>query len=381
MIKYKVVSGDTLSKIALHYYGDSKLYKLLASANGIKNPDLIKIGDTISILDHLYEKDKTSKDGGAALLLLNLFQCLIQEPRCSVALNKNEFLFCGTGKDETIQATGDPIGGLYSWEISDTTIASLSENGDSVVITPLKVGKTDVVVTYKLGNVSNTHKAEIKVCTCTPGRKYANAMTEKAGVVGIKAKIKTRHGKIAGEEMKCKKVAAYYVTYANISGNLNNKLVWAQSGFGRERQAGSAVIKAYRYAEMMGKSYKVKYDNANAPGDNSDHIYECVLDGKKGQWTYYQDGKKWQVFADAGWKNLTGESAQWTGEIYNAEDDMSGTSSAKCEISECQIKLQGKEYESPKLTADEVNSGDAAEWGAERISEDALNIWDANPLW
>jgi nucleoid-associated protein YgaU len=41
-----VVRGDTLSKIAEHYYGDGALYPKIFEANRdlIKNPDLIQIG-------------------------------------------------------------------------------------------------------------------------------------------------------------------------------------------------------------------------------------------------------------------------------------------------------------------------------------------------
>ncbi|MFN0085432.1 MAG: LysM peptidoglycan-binding domain-containing protein [Blastocatellia bacterium] len=48
-MSYKVVSGDTLSKIAKRFYGDATHYKQIASANGIDNPDLIKVGQEIKL--------------------------------------------------------------------------------------------------------------------------------------------------------------------------------------------------------------------------------------------------------------------------------------------------------------------------------------------
>jgi hypothetical protein len=379
MIRHNVVSGDTLSHIASYYYGNSALYPLLARANDIQNPDLICVGDTLNIPNRLYEKGKSN--GSNSILVLRFHPCVIQEPTCSLQLDKSELSFCQTAANETIQATGSPFGGAYSWEIADPSVASVADNGDTAIIAPLKVGKTDVTVTYKRGDLSAIKKAVVMVCTCTPGRKYAYAKKEMTGLIGVKAKIKTRRGKVAGEAMKCSKAEAYYVAYANISGTLNGQLAWAQTGFGRERNAGSSDIKTYRYAEMNGNVYKVKYDNANAPLDRSELVYECVLDKNNGTWTFYQQGVKWQVFADAGWKNLTGDSVQWTGEIYNKEDDMAGTAAEKCTFSECQIKLAGKEYASPNLTDGDVSSDDAAEWGAERNSGNAISIWDVNPLW
>jgi nucleoid-associated protein YgaU len=48
-LTYKVVSGDTLSKIAKRFYGDANQYHQIASANGIDNPDLIKVGQELKL--------------------------------------------------------------------------------------------------------------------------------------------------------------------------------------------------------------------------------------------------------------------------------------------------------------------------------------------
>lgn len=48
---YTVVSGDTLSGIALRFYGDAFLYQKLADYNKIKNPNLIYPGDIIELPD------------------------------------------------------------------------------------------------------------------------------------------------------------------------------------------------------------------------------------------------------------------------------------------------------------------------------------------
>lgn len=50
---YTVVAGDNLSKIAKHFYGDANKWKKIFEANRdiIKNPDLIKPGQTLKIPD------------------------------------------------------------------------------------------------------------------------------------------------------------------------------------------------------------------------------------------------------------------------------------------------------------------------------------------
>ena len=49
---YTVVKGDTLGKIAQHFYGNAGDYKKIVTANpSIKNPDLIHPGDVFVIPD------------------------------------------------------------------------------------------------------------------------------------------------------------------------------------------------------------------------------------------------------------------------------------------------------------------------------------------
>ena len=54
-ITHTVVKGDTLSKIAQRYLGDTKRYKEIIEYNGIKDPDLIQLGDMIKILIEVKE--------------------------------------------------------------------------------------------------------------------------------------------------------------------------------------------------------------------------------------------------------------------------------------------------------------------------------------
>jgi S-formylglutathione hydrolase FrmB/3D (Asp-Asp-Asp) domain-containing protein len=47
--RYTVVAGDTLSALALRFYGDAELYRLIATASGIADPDVIDVGQRLII--------------------------------------------------------------------------------------------------------------------------------------------------------------------------------------------------------------------------------------------------------------------------------------------------------------------------------------------
>jgi S-formylglutathione hydrolase FrmB/phage tail protein X len=46
--KHTVVAGDTLSSLAAHFYGDASLYPLIATVNGIADPDVIDVGQVLA---------------------------------------------------------------------------------------------------------------------------------------------------------------------------------------------------------------------------------------------------------------------------------------------------------------------------------------------
>jgi S-formylglutathione hydrolase FrmB/LysM repeat protein len=48
---HTVVAGETLSALALRYYGDPELYRLIATASGIANPNVIAVGQRLILPD------------------------------------------------------------------------------------------------------------------------------------------------------------------------------------------------------------------------------------------------------------------------------------------------------------------------------------------
>ncbi|CFD70585.1 esterase [Mycobacterium tuberculosis] len=49
--RYTVVAGDTLSALALRFYGDAELYRLIAAASGIADPDVVNVGQRLIMPD------------------------------------------------------------------------------------------------------------------------------------------------------------------------------------------------------------------------------------------------------------------------------------------------------------------------------------------
>jgi outer membrane protein OmpA-like peptidoglycan-associated protein len=277
---------------------------------------------------------------------------------CTVTIAPSPVKICNTKTAKTVTATVVPAGGSFTWTSVDPKIATVTGSGKTASVKGVKQGQTTIKVECKGAGCTCSAEVDVSVCTCTPapggGRHYTSGFKTVTKPIGVRAKIKTRYGKVCCEDEGCSTLASYNVVYANVSGKAG-KLIWAQTGFGRERQPGTTTINTYRYAEMKGATYHVKYDSDNPPGEGSTHLYQCVLDKSTGKWTYTQDGTDWLTFSDKTWKNRTGESIQYTGEIINHEDDMAGTAGDKCELTECQY-LQDREAPTEEKKPSEVLS-------------------------
>jgi hypothetical protein len=303
---------------------------------------------------------------------------------CTVTLSPKNVKLCDAGSTKEVTATGDPANGPYTFTSNKNSVATVAGNANKGTITAVAQGTAVITVEHSPPGCSPcTDTVNVKVCTCTPkgggGRYYAYARKTKSKLIGGSVKIKTRYGKICCEDEACSTKTGYHVVYVNIS-NESGAVKWAQSGYGRERNAGSAAIKKYRYAEMNGDIYKVNYDTSNAPAEGTVHAYACDLDKSTGKWTFSYDGTAWENYTDNFWKNKTGTVVQWVGEIFNKEDDMPGTSANKCEMTECKYHKEGEAYKDAGLSDADMVTNDAGEWGSEHVSATSFNIWDKNPL-
>lgn len=288
---------------------------------------------------------------------------------------------CGAAVTAQVTATGTPGGGTYAWSSSDASIASVAAAGATATVTGVAQGRTTIRVTYNPpGCTPCSAQVNVDVCTCTPGAGrhfYAHAYKAIADLVGAKTKLKTRWGKLCCEG--CGTSAAFSSPFVNIS-NETGTLIWAQSGFNKERTAGQVNTFTCRFAEANGNTYHVNFDTAHPPAEGSEHVYQVDLNEATGAWSFSFDGTVWETFTDAAWIHKRGNSVQWSGEIINREDDMAGTDADKCHFTECQFKTHGHAYQDAAITAAEVHTDDNAEWGASRISGTAIDIWDKKPL-
>src|SRR5262249_25026921 len=152
-----------------------------------------------------------------------------------------------------VTATGTPGGGTYTFS-SNSAVASVAGNNNKGTITAVAQGTAAITVTYNVsGCTPCTDTVTVKVCTCTPGRKYSYARKSLANLIGGKAKIKTRYGKLCCEIEGRSTDAAFHAVYTNVS-NETGATKWAQVGFSRRRNAGSTAIIQYRKAEVQGNN-------------------------------------------------------------------------------------------------------------------------------
>lgn len=124
---------------------------------------------------------------------------------CTVTLTPADIKLCGAGKTQEVTATGNPGGGTFAFSSSDGAVATVAGASNKGTITSVAHGAAVITVTYTVaGCTPCTATVTAKVCTCTPksagGRYYAYARKSVANVIGIKAKIKTRYGKVCCED-------------------------------------------------------------------------------------------------------------------------------------------------------------------------------------
>ena len=109
-------------------------------------------------------------------------------------------------------------------------------------------------------------------------------------------------------------------------------------------------------------------------------MYECRLLSLTGTWFYEYDGLPWYDWSHNNWKNHTGSEYHWTAEIYNKEDDLVGTTGARCDFSDCQYRTgAGGSFQNANIAANDIDSDDEDEWGKEWVSPTSFRVWDKNP--
>lgn len=216
---------------------------------------------------------------------------------------------------------------------------------------------------------------------CPHTDEYAYSVaTKKPGGTGLEGgstKITTRDVKL-----QCQPDSTF-LTHSVAYVTVNKSTMWAQAGYVTERVSGSKTILKGRYFEVRAgrKKEDYYYKRGDAVGTGS-HAYKVDLDGATGKWTATYDGDTWEgsSFTNDGWKNVTGDNIQYSGEIYVTQTDMVGTAANKCEFTECQYRLKGGMYVDAGLVAGDLKSTDQKEWDYEYVNGTSFKIWDVKPI-
>jgi hypothetical protein len=214
---------------------------------------------------------------------------------------------------------------------------------------------------------------------CTIGRKYTH-VTKSASATGCSAKIRTRSTTLCGEPSQ--QSLASSIAWVGVTKFVGeDPQIWAQMGYRRLRSTGSTTILLHRYAETRwgsGVGEKDYFTETGVPSGT--HEYKCyLLSSLFGTWKYEYDGLPFHTFTHNNWRNVTGTHYQYETEIFNKEDQMVGTAAAKCNYTECKYSVNWGTFQNANITSGDLHTDDPSEWGIERVSSTAFNVWDKNP--
>lgn len=216
---------------------------------------------------------------------------------------------------------------------------------------------------------------------CTFGRKYAH-VTKSANATGCSAKIRSRSTTLCGEPTEDSAAGSFaWVGVTKFDGG--DPLKWFQMGYGRYRgRAGPSTIVFYkRFAETQAGPLPADYDfHIDSPPSSGAHEYKSWLQSSLLNVVKYDyEGLPWYQWQHSGLVGLTGTHYQYVAEIWNKEDQMVGTASAKCDFTDCKYAVNWSSFQSASIATGDLHTDDPVEWGIERVSSTAFNVWDKDP--
>ncbi len=231
---------------------------------------------------------------------------------------------------------------------------------------------------------------------CTPGYAYATAYGYMNGLVGAKAKIKTRYGALCGASAYNAATAHSLAWVGIINYELSPQKLWAQTGYAKIRDTftfqGYNTFLLMKYFEVGAGSgqnqYLFYFDTCIGcfPLEGEEHTYQIELIPDGGLWLAKYDDNKWadswlNMAIIPNWIDRLGEQVQWAGEIYGLETDMPGTYSNRCTIRDCFLRVVDSYYKSANFydTLYDVGSTDSTRWGIAIEDATGIQIWDKIP--
>lgn len=154
----------------------------------------------------------------------------------------------------------------------------------------------------------------------------------------------------------------------------------AQFGYARDRLDGVSTTKTRRYAETIWGTGQFQGEYKVFPGvPSGTHEYLCYSAGRFfGTWFYYYDGEPIHQITKPELKGVTGNRYAYSTEIHNKEDDMFGTSTAKCNFTGCEFSVNWGTFQNAIITDEDLFSDDLSEWETRRVNSTAFNVWDVN---
>lgn len=213
---------------------------------------------------------------------------------------------------------------------------------------------------------------------CTFGRKYAGVHKNIPDATGASAVIRTRSTTLCGEPTT-HGTAASAAWVGPVLFNAGSAVKWAQTGYWRHRGGTTGVtIHLHQYAETQAGPNPADYERFQQPGiPSGTHQYRCsLLSPLFGTWTYEIDELPFHTFTHNGWRDVQATHVQWMGEIFNKQDQMPGTATAKCDFTDCQVSTDYSSFQNAGIVISNVKTSNTNEWGSEYVSPTAFNIWD-----
>ncbi len=340
-------------------------------------------------------------------------QCASQSLTASVSgeAGAGQYLWLGLMDKDTLLKSGDSVFVTGSYHLVSLALTlwpfdAIGE-GEYELKAFASTQANDVGVAEKrvaagtMGIVDIQPLTEDHEC-CTPAlpqRKRLYAYLEKwvQDCTGASAVIEARYGKPCGysDSNNYSHSSTYVSIQRWVPTQKGQWFAWAQAGVGWHRFYTMHIdndIWNYVYWEAStehGLEYDYYYadaqegdpDGINPPSDGEEWEYIMSLDMAAGQWTFTFDPvfSVTDVPADTFVWGAPGDYIVWAAEIYNWEDDMAGTVSDSCRLSNLKSRTGSNNLELilDELD-DEVHSDDPSWWQIERIGTQ-IQIWDLRP--
>jgi hypothetical protein len=223
-----------------------------------------------------------------------------------------------------------------------------------------------------------------------PGHFYSAAIKSLPRLIGYSCSITTK-----ASLLPCEPTATFDAFCAIWTGVTKADVSkWCQIGFTRRRYSGSTTVNFWIKVEVKAgpAAADYYYHTHAAPAVGSTHKYHGELNPSSGRWDVYMDDVWIDGFTNRGWISDSGDRVDYTGEVYDENAQMSGTSADRCVFSNCQYKVAppasassssrsssaapSPPFVNAALTNANLTNSDASKWGNRLISGTSFEIWD-----